>query len=243
MFVLPRRHLLHQLQIKDKNLSSLKAKLTAEFMGTYILVFAGTGAVVVESLTGAMGHVGIALTFGLVVTALIYAFGHISGAHFNPAVSIAFVVMKEFDKKELLPYILAQVLGAILASATLYFLFIEEINTMVDVAYLGATLPRGSWEQSFVFESILTFILMLIISSSAVHAKAVKSFAGIAIGFTVGLEAMFAGPICGASMNPARSIAPALVSGNLEYLWLYIVATILGAVSSVFVYNIINDKN
>jgi len=223
-------------------MSSLKARLTAEFIGTYILVFAGTGAIVVEMLTGALGHVGIALTFGLVVTALIYAFGHISGAHFNPAVSIAFVVMGEFEKKELLLYIIAQLLGAILASATLYLLFIVEIKEMVDIAYLGATLPRGSWWQSFVFEFILTFILMLVISSSAVHSKAVKSFAGIAIGFTVGLEAMFAGPICGASMNPARSIGPALVSGHFEHLWLYVVATILGAVASVYVYNIINDK-
>ena len=223
-------------------MSSLKARLTAEFIGTYILVFAGTGAIVIEMLTGAMGHVGIALTFGLVVTALIYAFGHISGAHFNPAVSIAFVVMGEFDKKELISYILAQVLGAILASLTLYLLFIVEIKSMADVAYLGVTLPRGSVWQSFIFEFILTFILMLIIASSAVHAKAVKSFAGLAIGFTVGLEAMFAGPICGASMNPARSIAPALVSGHLEHLWLYVVATILGAVASVFVYNIIKEK-
>jgi aquaporin Z len=223
-------------------LSSLKARLTAEFIGTYILVFAGTGAIIVEMLTGAMGHVGIALTFGLVVTALIYAFGHISGAHFNPAVSIAFTVMKEFEKRELVPYILAQVIGAILASMTLYLLFISETKEMSSVAYLGATLPYGSWWQSFLFEFILTFILMLIISSSAVHAKATKSFAGIAIGFTVGLEAMFAGPICGASMNPARSIAPAFVSGHLEHLWLYVVASIMGAIASVFVYNIINDK-
>jgi aquaporin Z len=223
-------------------MSSLKARVTAELVGTYILVFAGTGAVVVDRLTGALGHVGIALTFGLVVTALIYAFGHISGAHFNPAVSIAFVVMDEFEKKDLLVYVVAQLMGAILASLTLYFLFIVEIKNMADVAYLGATLPRASWWQSFVFEFILTFILMLVIASSAVHSKAVKSFAGIAIGFTVGLEAMFAGPICGASMNPARSIAPALVSGHLESLWIYIVATILGAVASVYIYNIINDK-
>ena len=222
-------------------MSSLKARLTAEFIGTYILVFAGTGAIVVEKLTGAIGHIGIALTFGLVVTALIYAFGHISGAHFNPAVSIAFTVMKEFKKKELLPYILVQILGAILASITIYLLFIVEIKNLSSVAYLGATLPQGSWWQSFLFESILTFILMLIIASSAVHAKAVKSFAGVAIGFTVGLEAMFAGPICGASMNPARSIAPALISGHLESLWIYLIATTLGAVVAVFVYNLINE--
>ena len=223
-------------------MSSLKARLTAELVGTYILVLAGTGAIITEKLTGAMGHVGIALTFGLVVTALIYAFGHISGAHFNPAVSVAFVAMGEFEKKELLPYVVAQLLGAILASLSLYELFMEDIKSMAEVGYLGATLPHGSWGQSFAFEFILTFILMLIIASSAVHAKAVKSFAGIAIGFTVGLEAMFAGPICGASMNPARSIAPALVSGHLEHLWLYVVATVLGALASVLVYNIINDK-
>jgi aquaporin Z len=218
----------------------LKSQLMAEFIGTFILVFAGTGAIIIDSLTGALGHVGVALTFGLVVSALIYAFGHISGAHFNPAVTISFAVMREFDTKYIPHYILAQLAGAILASIILYLLFINDFDSMQSVSYLGATLPRGSWQQSFVLEFILTFILMLIISSSAIHAKAVKSFAGIAIGFTVGLEAMFAGPICGASMNPARSIAPAIVSGNLEHLWIYVVATILGAVSSVYIYNIIN---
>lgn len=220
----------------------LKQKLLAEGAGAYILVFAGTGAVITEKITGALGHVGIALTFGLVITALIYAFGHISGAHFNPAVSIAFCVMKEFDKKELVPYIIAQVLGAILASASLYIIFAEDINELSQVAYLGATLPRGSLFQSFAFEFILTFILMLIICSSAVHAKAVKSFAGLAIGFTVGLEAMFAGPICGASMNPARSIGPAVISGHYEHLWLYIVSTILGAICAVYFYKTIHAK-
>ncbi len=221
---------------------TLRAKLTAEFIGTFILVFVGTGAIIVEKLTGTLGHIGIALTFGLVVTALIYAFGHISGGHFNPAVSISFTVMREFEKKELFPYIFVQILGAIFASVTLYLLFKNEITDISKVAYLGVTLPRGAWEQSFVLEFILTFILMLIICASAIHAKAIKSFAGLAIGFTVGLEAMFAGPICGASMNPARSIGPALVSGNLEHLWLYIVATILGAIGAVFVYKTIQEK-
>lgn len=219
----------------------LKQKLLAEGIGTYILVFAGTGAVITEKVTGALGHVGIALTFGLVVTALIYAFGHISGAHFNPAVSIAFTVMNEFDKKELTPYILAQLIGAIAASGSLYIIFAEDIVQLSQVSYLGATLPRGSVTQSFIFEFILTFILMLIICSSAVHAKAVKSFAGMAIGFTVGLEAMFAGPICGASMNPARSLGPAIVSGHFEHLWLYLVATVLGAIVAVFFYKTLHD--
>ncbi len=205
-------------------------KLVAEFIGTFILVFAGCGAIIVDTLTGSLGHIGIALTFGFVVTALIYTFGHISGAHFNPAVTISFAFMNEFDKKYLFKYIASQVSGAILACLILMILFFEEAKSAQELAYYGATLPRGSWYQSFGFEFILTFILMLVIYGSAVHGKAIKSFAGIAIGFTVGLEAMFAGPICGASMNPARSIAPALVSGNLEFLWLYIVATILGAI-------------
>ncbi len=214
----------------------MKKNLIAEFLGTYILVFAGTGAMAIGALTGEPGHTGIALTFGFVIVALIYSFAHISGAHFNPAVSIAFWVMGEFNKSKVLPYILAQVLGAILASYSLYFLLFEDITSMQQVAYLGATLPHGSQTQSFGFEFILTFILMLVISASAVHGKAIKDFAGIAIGFTVGLEAMFAGPITGASMNPARSIGPALVSGNLDSLWLYIVATILGAMVAAFVF-------
>ncbi len=222
--------------------SSKKAKLTAEFIGTYILVFAGTGAIVVDKLTGDLGNVGIALTFGLVVTSLIYAFGHISGAHFNPAVSIGFAFMGEFNKKDLLTYIFVQIMGAIFASITLYVLFINDFKNISDTAYLGATLPRGSILQSFAFEFILTFILMLIICASAVHAKAVKSFAGLAIGFTVGLEAMFAGPICGASMNPARSIAPALISWNLEHLWAYVIATISGAIFAVLVYKVLKEK-
>jgi len=162
----------------------------------------------------------------------------------NPAVTIAFVSIKEFEKKDMIPYILAQIFGAILACFTLYLIFIEEAKTMQELSYLGATLPRGSDMQSFVLEFILTFILMLVICGSAVHGKAIKSFAGLAIGLTVGLEAMFAGPICGTSMNPARSLAPALVSGNFESLWLYIVATILGAICAAWVFlKIIKCKN
>lgn len=214
----------------------MNKKLVSEFIGTFILVFAGCGAIVVESLTGALGHVGIALTFGFVVTALIYTFGHVSGAHFNPAVTISFAMMGEFDKKDLFKYILSQILGAILACLFLALLFLEEAKSVKELAYYGSTIPRGSWYQSFGFEFILTFILMLVIYGSAVHGKAVKSFAGLAIGFTVGLEAMFAGPICGASMNPARSIGPALVSGNFESLWLYIIAPILGAFIAGFIF-------
>ena len=198
-----------------------------EFIATFIMVFAGCGAIVIETLTGAMGHAGVALTWGFVVVALIYTFGHISGAHMNPAVTLSFTAMKEFDKKDTLPYIIAQVLGATFATFMLYLIFLEESKSMAELAYLGATLPRGSNMQMFVMEFILTFILMLVICGSAVHGKATKSFAGLAIGLTVGLEAMFAGPLTMASMNPARSFGPALVSGHLETVWLYIIATIL----------------
>lgn len=214
----------------------MKQKLTAEFLGTFILVFAGTGAIIVHTLTGALGHSGVALTFGFVVVALIYSFGHISGAHFNPAVTIAFTAIGEFKPREASSYILAQISGAVLASGILIYLFLEDFTFIEEVAYLGATLPRGSEVQSFALEFILTFILMLVICASAVHGKAIKSFAGLAIGLSVGIEAMFAGPISGASMNPARSIAPAIVSGHLEHLWIYVVATILGAMLGALVF-------
>lgn len=222
--------------------NTLKAKLTAEFLGTFIMVFAGCGAIVVETLTGALGHAGVALTWGFVVVALIYTFGHISGAHMNPAVSIAFTVMGEFNKKELPFYILVQTAGASFAAFMLYLIFLEEGKSMEELAYLGYTLHRGSLVQLFVVEFILTFILMLVICGSAVHGKAIKSFAGLAIGLTVGLEAMFAGPLTMASMNPARSFGPALVSGHLETVWLYIIATILGAITAVFTYKILKEK-
>jgi len=214
----------------------MRNKLSAEFIGTYILVFAGSGAVMINDITGAPGHAGVALTFGFVIVALIYSFAHVSGAHFNPAVTIAFYSMGEFDRKRVLPYICAQILGGIAASASLFLLLREDFNQLSEVSYLGATLPHGSVAQSFGFEFLLAFILMLVISASAVHGKAIKDFAGIAIGFTVGLEAMFAGPITGASMNPARSIGPAIVSGHFEHLWLYVVATILGALFAALVF-------
>ena len=211
-------------------------KLTAELLGTFILVFAGTGAIMINDIVQAIGHVGIALTFGFVIVALIYSFAHVSGAHFNPAVTLAFWSMGEFNSRNVIPYIAAQVTGAVLASLCLLFLLSENFSNLSEVSYLGATIPSGSVSQSFGFEFILTFVLMIVICSSAVHGKATKDFAGLAIGLTVGLESMFAGPITGASMNPARSIGPAIVSGNLEHLWVYIVATSLGAMLASMVF-------
>ena len=213
----------------------MQRKLAAEFIGTYILMFAGTGACVINAITGSITHVGIALIFGLVVMALIYTFGHISGAHFNPAVTIAFIVYRTISWRNGLLYIVMQVTGAIAASLTLFLMF-------GNVSRLGATVPAGSWQQSFVLEIILTFILMIVIYGAALHTKAVHAFAGAAIGATVAVEAMFAGPISGASMNPARSLAPALVSGHLEHLWIYLTATVLGALLATFIFKYIKGE-
>ncbi len=201
--------------------------LIAEFLGTFILVFAGTGAIVIDHFSGgAIGHAGIALTFGLVVAAMIYTFGDVSGAHLNPAVTLAFAVAGRFPKKSVPSFIAAQLGGALAASGLLRFLFPGD-------RLLGSTLPAGPIMQSFILEVVLTAILMLVILSVSTGAKEKGITAGIAIGSVVALEAMFAGPVSGASMNPARSLGPALVSGTYQHLWLYPVATILGAIIAV----------
>ncbi len=198
----------------------------AEMIGTFALVFAGTGAIVVNDVTsGKITHVGVALTFGLVVMAMIYAVGDISGAHLNPAVTLGFWTAGRFPLKEVFPYLISQTAGALLASGTLRVLFAHP--------NLGATLPAGPLSQSFVLETILTFLLMFVIMNVAHGSEETGIMAGAAIGGVVALEALFAGPICGASMNPARSLAPALVSGNLESLWIYLTAPVLGAFLAV----------
>lgn len=202
-------------------------KLLAEFLGTFCLVFAGTGAIVIDEVThGAIGHAGIALTFGLVVMAMVYTFGDISGAHLNSAVTLAFAVSGRFAWREVPGFVLAQVAGAIVASVLLRFLFPENV-------LLGTTVPADAASQSFVLELVLTTMLMLAILSVSTGAKEKGVTAGIAIGAVIGLEAMFAGPISGASMNPARSLGPALVSGHLEHLWIYLTAPVAGALLAV----------
>lgn len=208
----------------------------SEIIGTFAIVFCGTGAIIINQETGGtITHVGVAFTFGLIVMSMIYALGNISGAHFNPAVTIAFAVAKKFDTKDVLPYIISQIFGAVLASFTLHLLFPAN-------EFLGSTLPTGSNFQSFVLEFILTFLLMMVILNVAHGSKEQGMFAGLAIGSVVTLEAMFAGPICGASMNPVRSLAPALVSTHLEHLWLYLLAPTLGAITSVIIWKYINLK-
>lgn len=198
----------------------------AEALGTFALVFAGTGAIVINDLTGgSITHPGVALTFGLIVAAMIYALGDVSGCHINPAATIAFWAARRFPASKVAPYIVSQVIGGLLASLLIRLLF--------DHDNLGATLPRGPVLQSFILEVVLTTLLMFVALSVSTGAQEKGIMAGAAIGSVVALEAMFAGPICGASMNPARSLAPALVSGNIGHLWIYLLAPTLGALLAV----------
>jgi MIP family channel proteins len=211
-------------------------KCVAELFGTFTLVFAGTGAIIINELYGnAVTHVGIAMTFGLVVLAMIYAVGDVSGAHLNPAVTIGFTAAQRFPKAEVIPYLISQALGAFAASFLLLLLFPSH-------GTLGATLPAGGAWQSFILEVVLTFILMMVILRVSTGAKEKGITAGIAVGAVIGLEAMFAGPVCGASMNPIRSLAPALVSLRVEFLWVYLSAPILGSLCAVLLDKVLNPS-
>ena len=210
--------------------------LVAEAIGTFALVFAGCGAIMVDAKTHALGHVGVAITFGLVIMFGIYAVGHISGAHFNPSVTFAFAVSRHFPWTRAVGYWGAQLAGAVAAAAVLR-------GSLGNIAYVGATLPSGSQGQAFLWELVLTCFLMFVIMAVATDTRAIGESAAIAVGGTVGFDAMFGGPITGASMNPARSIGPALVSGNLHALWLYIVAPICGASLAALAYQFVRGEH
>jgi aquaporin NIP len=216
----------------------LLRRAAAEGIGVFVLVFAGCGAIVTEAEhPGSLGTVGIALVFGLVVMAMVYATGHLSGAHLNPAVTIAFVVTRHFPRAEALAYLVAQLAGALVAAGLLAAIWPS------DPAALGTTLPTVGVGSAFVYEAVLSAFLMFVILAVATDTRAVGAAAAIAIGGTVGLDALFGGPITGASMNPARSLGPALVSGELRYLWIYLLAPVAGAAIGAVAYQLVRGEH
>ena len=208
--------------------------LLAEAIGTFALVFAGCGAIMVDAKTGALGHVGVAISFGLVIMVMIYAVGHISGAHFNPAVTLAFAVSRHFPTSRVAAYWTAQLAGATAAALVLR-------ASLGNVAHVGATLPSGSGGQAFLWEAVLSFFLMFVIMAVATDTRAVGEAAAIAIGATVGLDAMFGGPVTGASMNPARSLGPAIAAADFTSIWVYLTAPPLAAVVAAATYMLLRE--
>lgn len=213
----------------------LPRALVAEAVGTFALVFVGCGAIMVEAQSGALGDVGVALAFGLVIMAMIYAVGHLSGAHFNPAVSVAFAVARHFPWSSVGAYVAAQVAGAMAAALVLR-------GSLGDLASVGATAPAGSVAQSFLWEVVLTFLLMFVITAVATDTRAVGEAAALAIGGTIGLAALVGGPVSGASLNPARSLGPAVASGDLGPLWIYLTAPVAGALLGALAYQFVRGE-
>lgn len=216
--------------------NGLLRRAAAELVGTYALVTAGCGAVMVNELSGALGHVGVALTFGLVIMVMIAATGHLSGAHFNPAVTLAFALTRHFPRREVVAYVAGQASGAVLGALTLRVL-------LGDAAQLGVTLPAGSVAQAFGLEVLLTAALMFVIISVATDSRAVGAPAAVAIGFTVAANALWGGPISGASMNPARSFGPALVAGVWADQWIYWIAPVIGAALGALLYQFLRQPD
>ncbi|MDQ3380115.1 MAG: MIP family channel protein [Actinomycetota bacterium] len=211
----------------------LAQALVAEAIGTFALVFVGAGAIMVDAENGGLGSVGIALAFGLVIMAMVYAVGHISGAHLNPAVTLAFALRRHFPGARVPAYWAAQVTGAVVAALLLRV-------SLGDVADVGATSPSGSQAQSFLWEAVLTAILLFVVMAVATDTRAVGEAAAIAIGGTIALASLVGGPVSGASLNPARSLGPALASGAMDSLWIYLVAPLVGGTVGALVYGAVS---
>jgi MIP family channel proteins len=217
---------------------NLLRRAGAEAVGVFALVFAGCGAIITEAEhPGTLGTMGIALVFGLIIMAMVYATGHLSGAHLNPAVTIAFLTTRHLPRSDALTYLLAQLVGTLLAAGLLAAIWPSE------PAALGTTVPTVGVGSALAYEAVLTALLMFVIMAVATDTRAVGAGAAIAIGGTVGLDALFGGPITGASMNPARSIGPALVSGELHDLWIYILAPLVGATIGALAYQLIRGED
>lgn len=212
--------------------TGLAPRVGAEMVGTFALVFAGCGAIAVNATGGALGHVGVALTFGLVVMVMVYATGHLSGAHLNPAVTVAFASIGRFPWRHVPAYVGGQLVAALVAAFLLRYL-------LGTAGGLGVTTPSGSAEQSLVMEGVLTAFLMFVITAVATDARATGPLAGVAIGGTVALGALFGGPVSGASLNPARSIGPAVAAGDATAIWVYLVGPALGAIAGAWIYRIL----
>lgn len=213
----------------------LGRRAVAECVGTFVLVAAGCGAIVVNQATGALGHAGVAASFGLVVMVMIAAVGHISGAHLNPAVTIAFALTRHFEWRAVPAYVAGQLLGAVAGAAVLRAIF-------PGPGSLGATAPVGAPLQALGLEILLSAVLMFVIVSVATDTRAVGQLAAIAIGGTVALDALWGGPISGASMNPARSFGPALVAGAWRAHWIYWLGPIVGAVLGAAIYQFLRSE-
>jgi aquaporin NIP len=216
----------------------LARRSAAEALAAFALVFAGCGAAVTNaSYGGGLGAIGIALAFGLAIMVMVYATGHLSGAHINPAVTIAFSLTRHFPSREAVAYIAAQCAGAIVAALLLFAIWPDK------PAQLGATVPTIGVGGAVVYEAVLTAFLMFVIMAVATDTRAVGAAAAIAIGGTVGLDATFGGPVTGASMNPARSLGPALASGVWTDFWIYIVGPVLGAVLGALAYQLVRGEH
>src|SRR5438309_1741622 len=209
----------------------------AEGIAAFALVFAGCGAVVTNAThRGALGSVGVSLVFGLVIMVMIYATGHLSGAHINPAVTTAFTLTRHFPLRDAVAYIAAQLAGAALAALLLLAIW------PARPAALGATVPSIGVGSALVYELVMTGLVMFVIVAVATDTRAVGAAAAFAIGGTVALDALFGGPLTGASMNPARSFGPALASGTWTDFWVYVVGPVVGAVLGAFAYQFIRAR-